>query len=348
MPSPILGAAILAILLPSTALAHGEGRFSFAVWGDQPYSDVEYRFTTQRTVPDLNADEDLAFTVFIGDTKGGSAPCTDEALTSRARSFLDATRAPTVYLLGDNEWTDCHRRGAGGYDPLERLALLRAEFHSTPFALGERRLRVFRQSEAFPEHQIWVKGRVVFVGLHVVGSNNNKVNRNQAPTPTNPWPECLLSNSVRTESDCEAANAEYEARNAAAISWLREGFVLAHRIRARAVVVLAQAQPGFDVPETAANERQSADYDGFTDFLTELVAQARDFPGQILYAYGDDHTFRVHQPFSDPIEANWFEGKLVPNLTALQTYGSPYPYWVEVHVDTDSPGVFSFEPRIPR
>jgi DNA-binding Lrp family transcriptional regulator len=123
---------------------------------------------------------------------------------------------------------------------------------------------------------------------------------------------------------------------------------LAHRTRARAVVVLAQAQPGFDVPETAANERRSSDYDGFTDFLTELVAQARAFPGQILYAYGDDHTFRVHQPFSDPIDATWFEGRLVPNLTALQTYGNPYPYWVKVHVDTDSPGVFSFEPRIPR
>ena len=34
-----------------------------------------------------------------------------------------------IYVPGDNEWTDCHRANNGGYDPLERLAFLRAMFY---------------------------------------------------------------------------------------------------------------------------------------------------------------------------------------------------------------------------
>ncbi len=340
--------AALTLCLCAAAPARADDTFTFAVWGDLAYTDAELATVLGKTVPDLNADRELEFTIYVGDTKGGSAPCTDETLTTRARSFLDATRRPTVYLLGDNEWTDCHRTRAGGWDPLGRLALLRKEFHATPLSLGQRKLRVERHSAAFPELQRWEHEGVVFIGLHVVGSNDNKVNRDLAPTAANPWPECLLPGSSRTEAGCEAANAEYAGRSAAALAWLREGFDRARRHGAKAVVVAAQAQPGFDVPETAVNERLSPDYNGFDPFLRALVDEARAFGGQVLYAYGDDHTFRVNQPFSYPIEKTWFEGAVVPNLTALQTYGNPYPGWVKVRVDTRSPGVFSFEPRLTR
>jgi hypothetical protein len=38
-----------------------------------------------------------------------------------------ASHTPFVFVPGDNDWTDCHRR-AGAYDPLERLARLRVFF----------------------------------------------------------------------------------------------------------------------------------------------------------------------------------------------------------------------------
>src|SRR5690606_35598316 len=41
-----------------------------------------------------------------------------------------------VYTPGDNEWTDCHRSRAGGFDPLERLAALRSLFFARGEALG--------------------------------------------------------------------------------------------------------------------------------------------------------------------------------------------------------------------
>ena len=63
--------------------------------------------------------------IHVGDTKSGGAPCTDRLLAEQ-RAYLDRFDAPTLYTPGDNEWTDCHRQSAGGHDPRERLAHIRA------------------------------------------------------------------------------------------------------------------------------------------------------------------------------------------------------------------------------
>ena len=49
-----------------------------------------------------------------------------------ARHAADLFRSlpvPVLYTPGDNEWTDCHRRRAGGFDPRERLTRLRQMFY---------------------------------------------------------------------------------------------------------------------------------------------------------------------------------------------------------------------------
>jgi hypothetical protein len=56
MTAALRTAVILCAVAPAAAFAGDGDRFSFAVWGDQPYNDAEYLFTTQRTIPDLNAD----------------------------------------------------------------------------------------------------------------------------------------------------------------------------------------------------------------------------------------------------------------------------------------------------
>src|SRR5919198_3164733 len=93
-------------------------------------------------------------------------------------------------------------------------------------SLGRRTLRLTRQSEdtryaEFRENVRWSYGDVLFVALHVVGSNNN-VGR----TP---------------EMD-----AEYSERNAANLAWMREAFDLATRSGSRAIMIIAQADPRFE------------------------------------------------------------------------------------------------------
>ncbi len=81
--------------------------------------------------------------------------------------------------------------------------------------------------------------------------------------------------------------------------------------------------------------------------MNAIVAEATQFDGQVLYAYGDDHIFQVHMPFSNPVSAP-YATNLVTNVVAVQTFGANHPWWVEVNVDPDSRSVFSVEPRVGR
>ncbi len=50
---------------------------------------------------------------------------TQEILREIRIALLESSPIPLVYVPGDNEWTDCGRARACGYDPRERLAWLR-------------------------------------------------------------------------------------------------------------------------------------------------------------------------------------------------------------------------------
>ena len=95
-------------------------RFTFGLWGDMPYAKNGDGPKIPALIADMNADRNLAFTAFDGDTKDGSSPCTDDQYTAAVDRF-NRFEAPTVYVPGDNEWTDCHRLNNGGYNNLERL-----------------------------------------------------------------------------------------------------------------------------------------------------------------------------------------------------------------------------------
>ena len=55
-------------------------------------------------------------------------PASERPAPVRRRALLARSVHPLVLLPGDNEWTDCHRLGAGGHDP-------RADFGAFGLAL---------------------------------------------------------------------------------------------------------------------------------------------------------------------------------------------------------------------
>ena len=61
-----------------------------------------------------------------------------------ALNYFNSLRAPAVFTPGDNDWTDCDR--TAGYSSLAQLDKERALFFSTPFTLGQHRLRQQVQS----------------------------------------------------------------------------------------------------------------------------------------------------------------------------------------------------------
>jgi hypothetical protein len=335
-----LAAALLAAAATAgLALAEGDGgadprpradrAFAVGLWGDLPYTEEQRRTGVPNLVADMNRQR-LAFSVFDGDIKNGSSRC-DDSVYAEALGRFDALSAPAVYVPGDNEWTDCHRTNNGGYDPLERLAHLRRVFYPSDRSLGQRQLRLAQQP-GYPENSRWTVGGVVFAGLHVVGSDNNRV-----PDPTITEP-----NSARTPEQRVAAQREFEARDAAVRAWLRETFDEAARTEAPAVMLVIQANPEFDSPDTSVDERAPSREDGFSAFHRALRAEVLAFGRPVLLVHGDSHYFRIDKPMVD----EGTPARRVERFTRLETFGERDPHWVKVIVDPASREVFSFAPQI--
>jgi hypothetical protein len=303
---------------PSGAPVPAGAPLRIAVFGDMPYTamtapDREVKLTAYRAVLDTIAREKVAFVVHIGDITG--AVCSDSMLAQRVREFA-ALPHPLFYTFGDNEWTDCAR---DNYQPLERLATLRRLFAQGGESLGARRLPLERQSAqaayaGYPENTRWRAGGVVFLTLHVIGSNNN-----WGPGP--------------------APSEEYLRRNAADLAWLRDGFDAARREGARGVAVFMQANPwtGGGGSRPALPEKPG----GFNELVGELQRLAIDFARPVALVHGDTHYFRVDQPLLDPRT-----GRILTTFTRVETYGDPNHHALMMTVDGRRPNLFSFEPLL--
>jgi hypothetical protein len=349
--------AAAALIFAATASAQGSqnqnsnadgddrGRYAIGLWGDLPYSDVQALTGVPNLIADMNQQE-LAFTVHDGDLKAGNGTpgsvtpttCTD-ALYVQALGFFNALQAPSVFTTGDNDWTDCDRASNGGFSSLERLDHERALFFSTPFSLGQHRMRMEVQSTPLclgvggptpcVENRRWTLGGVTYATLNIQGSCNNLCDT--APDPL-----------------------EFAARNAADIAWLKETFAVAQARGSAAIMLISQADPGWDLstgegaplrnPKTLAETDGLPD--GFHDFLVALRDQVIAFRKPVAYVHGDSHYFRVDKPFLD---AN---GRRLENFTRVETFGDNQANgtndvnWLKVVVDPRSREVFSYQPQI--
>lgn len=288
--------------------------FAFAVFGDGPYSPSE-REPWRRVLAEVR-QADVAWLIHVGDLLW--YPCSDAVYAER-RAELAAAGPPVVYTPGDNEWTDCYRKRQGRYDPLERLASLRAVFFPDPGrSLGARPLTLESQASdpafaEFRENARWMRGGFVFATLHVVGSGNGR----------EPF-------ATRTAAN----DAEVERRTAAAVAWLDRTFELAKEQSAKGVVLAMHGDMGLEGRRTSRP--------GYDLFVAALQQNVASFPGAVLLIHGDSHVQRVDQPLRDAT------GRAYQNFTRLETFGSPDIGWVRVVVDTVAGRIARFEPRLTR
>ena len=117
----------IGFLLLAIPAGHTQQSFRFVALGDVPYGKPDVVSGPYRSLIAIINQKAPAFTVHLGDIKNGSSPCSDGALLEQLK-LLNTFEGGLLYTPGDNEWTDCHREKAGGYDPLERLAFLRKTF----------------------------------------------------------------------------------------------------------------------------------------------------------------------------------------------------------------------------
>jgi len=318
-------AKVLAIVFFTAPIADAKN-FQFMAIGDTSYVSSSQ---LDQLVDRINHDS-TRFTIHVGDIKSGSTLCSDEMFAQVYKQFM-AFEKPLIYTPGDNEWTDCHRTNNGGYHSSERLDYIRKTMFSTTGSLGQTKMPLKHQglpAQKFVENTRFVYNSVVFAQLNVPGSNNNKVLDDK---------DCT-NKSARTPAICKEVNAEYEERDRANIEWMRDAFKEAREKKAPGIVLSWQGEPGFDIPETEEiDERADPKVSGYTNFLNALVAETEKYAGQVLIVNGDVHAFKVDKPLYGP-------EKVLPNLTRIQTFGSPLIHWVKVKVEPNTPEVFTIQP----
>ena len=284
------------------------GSFEFALIGDVPYTDEATTNEFPNMISELNRAR-LSFVVHDGDIKSGGTPCTDELFQQRFEQF-QTIRHPLIFIPGDNEWQDCGYNRTNRFDPDERLQKLRQIFMQGERSLGRRTLRLTRQSEraefaAFRENVRWVRGSILFSGMNLPGSANN------------------------------FGKPGFAARQAANMAWLRESFDVATARNYRAVMLIIQANPHFDLGAT--NTLRA----GFNEFLRELEDQTVVFRKPVVLVHGDSHYFRIDKPL-----VSRRSGRRVENFTRVETFGHPDVHWIRVRVEPRNPDVFRFYPEI--
>ena len=328
---------VVAVVSTHRANAGEDSRTPYAIglWGDLPYNSTQATVGVPNLIADMNSQK-LAFTAHDGDLKSGGSECTD-AVYTQAIGYFNSLHAAAIFTPGDNDWTDCDRNPA--YSSRAQLDKERALFFATKFSLGQKPLKQEVQSTplclgvngAVPcvENRRWTFNGVTYATLNIQGSCNNLCDT--APDP-----------------------AEFNARNQADIVWMRETFDEAKANRTSAIMLIAQANPGWDLSDgTRAplrNPRTLAETDGqpdgFMEFLSALRDQVIAFRKPVAYVHGDSHYFRVDKPLLDS------QGRRLENFTRVETFGDSAGngnndvHWLKVLVDARSREVFAYEPQI--
>lgn len=129
---------------------------TFYAMGDVPYAPGEDEMLVKQ-IADLPSDAE--FVIHVGDIKQGKPPC-DEAVYQKVSTILGRSKAPVFIIPGDNEWNDCA-------NPIEAWKYWDQYFMRFD-GRWQHGLKVSRQTK-HTENFSFVKGRVLFVGLNIVG-----------------------------------------------------------------------------------------------------------------------------------------------------------------------------------
>lgn len=275
---------------PWTGAASAAEPFRFVAIGDIPYSDREARILTDEVTPAI-ARGGFPFVIHVGDFKGGGESCTDARFEGAFKEMQALLPGRVFYTPGDNDWTDCDRdRLEPPMSELGRLALLRRMFFARPLKLPPD--WAYARQPGFPENARWRHGGVQFVTLHVVGTNNGRIQ--------------IL------EDDPAVARDEVDRRDAANAAWLTEAFALADTGGAAALIIAMQADPTRITWQTPCTATLRDRCDAFAALREQLAGAAARFDRPVLLVHGDTAAYCLDQELG---------GRRAPKLWRLNNAG---------------------------
>lgn len=298
----IIYLSLLCLLLGTATLAQSK-KFEFIAFGDMPYRLPNDFPRFEKIINQINSEKP-AFSVHVGDFKSGATPCSDEYF-KRIYDYFGTFTNPLIYTPGDNEWTDCNRKAAGEYNPLERLAFLRKMFFSSRESFGNKKIALKSQSEnpqfsSYVENVAWEYGGVQFATIHLVGTNNN----------------------LKESGD----NSEFIEREKANLAWIEELYKKAED--KKGLVMFIQADMFY----------MGTGSSGFENIRLKLAELSKKYKKPVLLVNGDSHRFIVDKPLlhSDKRSS-------IINFTRLQVFGDADMALVKIKINPKRKELFSFE-----
>jgi hypothetical protein len=355
--------ALVGFIAAGSAVADNDDSnvpISLAVFGDWPYSNFLLS-KANLLLDSINSDTKLDAVVHVGDIHAGSLKGANDAFQCTSAGILPPIalsnpgwnqgvfaqfqkfRAPVIYTPGDNEWTDCQKKGqASSGAPLKELDSVRSLFFSRPgHSLGLTDMEVWSQQKYFDpghpedaqyvENVMWKQRRVVFATFNMPGGSNND------SVLTAQWAAPFTDNTAQLNEETR--------RTAADIRWLESVFATAERgPRAKAVVLILQADM-WD-PE-ALPSAGGTGLDHYTIFVQRLADLAVHFGGPVLLLNGDTHLSFSDKPLANPLSKTGVihHTQAVPNLTRIVVQGSTNDpgEWLRLTVDTRKNQPFSWK-----
>src|SRR5580765_2542871 len=337
--------------------------YTVGLWGDLPYNDVQAQTGVPNLIADMNSS-DISFSIHDGDLKAGSGipgsstptTCSD-ALYAQSLKYLNSLEQPAFFTPGDNDWTDCDRPANGSFNELERLQRERQLLFSSNRSFGQKTMETEVQTAPlcvgttnttagstagpyFPtpcvENRRWTFHDVTFATVDVQGTCNN------------------LCSSGGGAPDAGGDPQEYNAREAADEQWLQQTFDEAKADGSAGVMIVWQADAGWDVTDATRaplrNPTTLAETDGQPDGYQAILSKLRDltidFRKPVVLVHGDSHYFRIDKPFPDS------QGRRLENFTRVETFGDHQEngdndvHWLKALIDPQSRDVFAFQPQI--
>jgi hypothetical protein len=137
------------------------------------------------------------------------------------------------------------------------------------------------------------------------------------------------------------------------LAWLKKAFADAKATNAAGLVLITQANPGFETHWTPSlidryfrlfpgvTRPKQMPPSGFDDILNAVAIEMESYDKPTLFIHGDTHIFHVSKPL-----VSKKTGRFVDNFTRLEVFGDPDSHWVRVIVDPNVPGLFTLRPEI--
>ena len=289
----------LALVFLGAVIPAGSGAepaLRFIAIGDTPYSKDE-NDSLKGDITMAIGKADVAFVVHYGDFKGGGETCTEPQFEQHRNDIYNLLPGRVFFTPGDNDWTDCDRPFLN--PPMSELASLdsvRRLFFEEPLELPAD--WAYARQPGFPENARWTRGGLVFVTVHLVGTNNGRM-------------EIL-------QDDVNMALALVDARDQANRVWLETAFQVAKKGKARALVVVTQADVTDPQGEGACTLLNRSVCDAFIAFRGQLISETNEFqsrkkpPRPVLLVHGDTFPYCLDEGFG---------GGKAPHLWRLNAWG---------------------------